>query len=428
MNDMRELGMVNIHGRANYQCPVYGNCDDGSDQKHKCSRLGSSGCAYSCAVDTARRSNLLVTNYAYWLRARAVSSSALESDESIGLLICDEAHTIERQLTDFLSITVNHRFLGNRWKFDNSGRIDSDNNQWAGWSEWTINKYGDSNDDELIDLCADCRKIARMSGNWVWQFGYNGSVTFAPVHISSYMTKLFSGVPKVLLMSASLDEFTLKMLMPPEIPFSYKAFPYQFPTGNGPVYHVPTVRLSRKSTDEDYAQVIRTADSIIDSRNDRKGIIHTVSYDRAKQALLHSRHAQRFIWNKSASDLGGCLERFKASTSGVILVTPSVEEGFDFPGDQCQYQILVKFPFPNEANIVTRERCASIRGYRLHYAAQKVNQIKGRPLRSETDRAELFILDNACRQLLGPEGRSYSAPGFRMFTVTQIPIAPPRTN
>ena len=107
-----------------------------------------------------------------------------------------------------------------------------------------------------------------------------------------------------------------------------------------------------------------------------------------------------------------------------MLVTPSVEEGFDFPADQCEDQIVLKFPFPNETQRVVKERCAQIPGYRLHYAAQKLVQMRGRPVRSETDRAELFILDNAVKQLCGPEGRSYCPPGFRIFTVAQVPPAP----
>jgi Rad3-related DNA helicase len=105
-----------------------------------------------------------------------------------------------------------------------------------------------------------------------------------------------------------------------------------------------------------------------------------------------------------------------------------VEQGFDFPGEQCEYQIVLKFPFPNETQRVVKERCAQIAGYRLHYAAQKIVQMRGRPVRSETDRAETFILDNAVRQLCGPEGRSYCPPGFRIFTVLAAPPPPPRIN
>jgi Rad3-related DNA helicase len=199
-----------------------------------------------------------------------------------------------------------------------------------------------------------------------------------------------------------------------------------FPQDHAPVYHIPTVKLNWKSTDEDYKKVIEAADNIIDSRLDRNGIIHTVSYARTKRALAYSRHGRRFIFNESAGDLATVLQRFRSGGGGNILVTPSVEEGFDFPAGQCEYQIVLKFPFPNETQRVIKERCAQIPGYRLHYAAQKIVQMRGRPIRSYYDRAETFILDNSVKQLSGPEGRSYLPSGFRIFTVNTVPKAPPK--
>ena len=40
--------------------------------------------------------------------------------------------------------------------------------------------------------------------------------------------------------------------------------------------------------------------------------------------------------------------------------------------------------------------------------------------------AETFVLDNAVKQLSGPEGRSYLPSGFRIFTVNSVPKAPPK--
>jgi Rad3-related DNA helicase len=264
-----------------------------------------------------------------------------------------------------------------------------------------------------------------MGPNWVWQFDDRGHVTFEPVRLSGFTSRLFAGVPRVLLMSASLSEFTLKLLLPPDLPYEYRAWPPVFPQDHAPVYHIPTVKLNWKSTDEDYALVISSMDKIIEGRLDRKGIVHTVSYRRAKTALTSSRFRHLFEWNDDAANLAAALSRFRAQP-GRILVTPSVEEGFDFPADQCEYQIVLKFPFPNETQRVIKERCAQIPGYRLHYAAQKIVQMRGRPIRSYHDRAEMFVLDNAVKQLSGPEGRSYLPSGFRIFTVNTVPKAPPK--
>jgi len=429
LRDGFPMGMVDIRGRANYKCPNYGNCDRGYEEK--CSVSNTTGCDYTNAVEDARDADLIITNYSYWLHARKHNAKALERDgRPVGLLICDEAHALESQLGNFASVKLYASELGKSGAgFSRDGAMSEDDPE--GWKKWAKEKYDklfDSEDDDDKDLCARCYRITRMSGNFVWQFDDHGAVTFEPVRLSAYTKALFSGVPRVLLMSASLNEFVLRLTLPSDVPYDYRSWGAVFPPSNAPVYHIPTRKLSWRSTDEDYQAVIEAMDAIIDRRLDRKGIVHTVSYARGQRALQHSRHAGRFIWNSKGSELATCLERFRAADYGVILVTPSVEEGFDFPEDQCEYQIVLKFPFPNETQRVIKERCAQIPGYRLHYAAQKVVQMRGRPVRSATDRAETFLLDNACKQLCGPEGRSYCPPGFRIFTVAAVPPAPPRVN
>jgi Rad3-related DNA helicase len=434
MNDFAPAGMVSISGRANYTCPNYGTCAEGYDES--CSLHQTNRCPYTRAVERAKDSDLIVTNYAYWLHARKHNPSALERDggRPVELLICDEAHNIEQQLTGYAEVKLYASETGKHaWPRD--GIMDNALAPAAGhpsgpifeWAHKEIVRLKDSSGDEDKDLLDRCRRIVRMNPNWVWQFSeHDRHVTFSPIRLSKFTSSLLSGVPRVLLMSASLNEFVLRLLLPSDAVYSYRSWPAVFPPQNAPVYHIPTRKLSWKSTEEDYEAVIAAADKIIDSRCDRKGIIHSVSYARARRAVLGSRHRDRFIWNESGGQLQASLDRFRRAGPGVVLVTPSVAEGFDFPAEQCEYGICLKFPFPNEMDRVTRERCGQIPGYRLHAAAQKIVQMRGRPIRSETDKAELFILDNAVRQLTGAEGRSYCPPGFRIFTVNEAPAPPPR--
>lgn len=440
LNDFRDCGMVSVVGRANYSCPRYGNCDLGNEAD--CSLGKTVACEYTAAVQRAKASSLVVTNYAYWLHARMNNQHALENEdefsgggaEAIGLLICDEAHSIENQLGGFAEVKLYQSEIGKmRTSFKSlSGRADDGsiewNVSWVALCQATINKLKASTDDDDKDLVDRCRRILRMNGNWVWQFDDHGHCTFTPVRLAQFTKSLFSGVPRVLLMSASLDPFTCALLLPRDFSYSYKAWPSVFPPQNAPVYHIPTVKLTWKSTDEDYRQIIEATDRIIDSRDDRKGIVHTISYARAKRALAYSRHRDRFIWNEDGSGLKSALDRFRTGIRNGVLVSPSVEEGFDFEGDQCEFQIILKFPFPNESNRVIKERCTQIPGYRLHHAAHKIVQMRGRPIRSAVDRAETFILDNSVGQLKGLEGKQFLPPGFRIFTVAKVPPAPPRIN
>jgi Rad3-related DNA helicase len=424
--DFSSMGMVNVHGRANYTCPNYGDCDKGVDQS--CSLAQTESCPYSHQVGLAADSDLVVTNYAYYLWSKGVRNKAFADT---GLLICDEAHALEHQLGSFASVKLYARELRGSHEARPNGVFTEGSDNWKTWAMDASAKLASKGDvreldEDEADLLDRLRRVTRMHSNWVWQFDDRGHVSFEPIRLAAYTRGLFAGVPRVFMMSASLSEFVMKLLMPSDTRYDYRSWPPVFPQQNSPVYHIPTVKLSWKSTDEDYRQVIEQADRIISGRLDRKGILHTVSYARARRALSTSAHKDRFVWNEDGSGLGAALDRFRTSESGSVLVTPSVEEGFDFPGGSCEYQIVLKFPFPNETQRVVKERCAQIPGYRLHHAAQKIVQMRGRAVRSEDDRAELFLLDNAVKQLCGPEGRSYCPPGFRIFTVNKVPPAPPK--
>ena len=436
-SDFRSIGMVDVRGRANYSCPNYGNCEAGYDEE--CSLHQTNACQYSCAVERAKDADLIVTNYAYWMHARQYNPKALERDgRPVELLICDEAHALENQLSGFATVKIyaseitrsgtrkTHTSLRGPFPIQGLMNEEADAVSWRIWARNVISEMGSPADENEEDFSDRCIAISRMGPNWVWQFDERGHCAFTPIHLSGFTRSLFSSVPRVLLMSASLNEFTLKLLLPSDCEYDYRAWGQVFNPANAPVYHIPTRKLNWKSTDEDYKAIVDTADAIVNQRSDRKGIIHTVSYARSERALQYSRHTQRFIWNKDSGGLQDCLAKFRGGAVGSILVTPSVEAGFNFPGRQAEYQIILKFPFPNETVRVIKERCNRIPGYRLNYAAQETIQMAGRIRRYEEDRGETFILDNAVRQLCGAEGRSYCPPGFRIFTVTQVPPAPPR--
>ena len=78
LRDGASMGMVDVRGRANYWCPNYGNCDRGYEED--CSVANTTDCEYTRAVGRARDADLVITNYAYWLHARAHNSKALERE------------------------------------------------------------------------------------------------------------------------------------------------------------------------------------------------------------------------------------------------------------------------------------------------------------------------------------------------------------
>jgi len=456
-DEFQSMGMVDIRGRANYDCPNYGNCEIGSDRE--CSLFNTSGCASSNADERAENADLIVSNYACWLHRRRANRHAFEWElRPIELVILDEAHAIESQLTSYASFRFTASEIEDdiRCHLDESGVMDNPLSPSAGhpardwylWADKTIKvcrrkkervERAHPDDYRKVDaweaaneLESKALQVSRMGTNWVWQFDGYGNADFQPIYLKGYIDGLFSGVARRLMMSASLTTFAINQLIDhgndsiEDNPYDYRAWSQVFPPQNSPVYHIPTRKLSWKSTDDDYAAVIQAMDRVIESRPRRKHIIHTVSYARARQVIGQSRFREEFLWNDTASGLGDALKRFRRAPDGAILVTPSAEESFNFPGRECEVQHFIKFPFPNETSRVIKERCTRIPGYRLHTAAQRFYQMCGRARRFSSDRCENFCYDNSVKQLTGMEGRSYLPPGFRIFTVTSIPPTPPR--
>jgi Rad3-related DNA helicase len=274
MDDFGELA-ADIRGRANYTCLNYSNCDRGYEEE--CTTSVTTSCPYNRAVELAKDCSIDVTNYAYWLHARAHNRQALERDtQPVELLICDEAHRIEDQITSFAAIHLSQSDLG-----VSSGSVPAPSgimtpkgthwveaDDWRMWAQGRIDKIRTKQDrletadpnykrdkvwKELEQTRVKWAKILTMNENWCWQFDdYNGSVSFEPIRVASYARQLFSGVNRVLLMSASLTPFQCSLILDRDAPFDYRAWSPVFPQQNAPFYHVPCKKVNRHSTDDDY--------------------------------------------------------------------------------------------------------------------------------------------------------------------------------
>jgi len=93
------------------------------------------------------------------------------------------------------------------------------------------------------------------------------------------------------------------------------------------------------------------------------------------------------------------IERFKKSKGPKIMLSPSIYEGVDLPGDHSRYQIIVKAPYPSLAEKRMKyilDKHPNI--YNL-LTIQKIVQGGGRSVRSADDYAVTYILDANAQRL-----------------------------
>jgi Rad3-related DNA helicase len=289
-------------------------------------------------------------------------------------------------------------------------------------------KWWDSMQDRLST-------ISRMTGgDWVVEerAGQRGGArywTFDPVWPGLYAEKtLFVGIPKVILLSATLRPKTMGLLGVPSSEFNFHEWPRVFPKYRSPVYHLPTVRMNYRTPDADKVKWLERIDQIIESRGPgRKGIIHTVSYDRQRYILEHSRYARWMVANTqdpNSDSAAEIVEKFKSSAAPSILVSPSMGTGWDFPGKECLWQIITKIPFPDSQSKVMKARAAKDQQYLSYLAMQDLVQQCGRGMRYEGDRCESFVVDDSVKWFM--QMSKGLAPGwFIVSTIEKLPPLPP---
>lgn len=419
--DLAESGLVDIRGQGSYECVAFADehrtlrdkawhgCDDGPCRAGlPCSRKPEideydieKGCLSYDAIARARRSRFVVTNYKYWLNANAYRPTLGRFD----CLVLDEAHHAPTELADFLSTTwepTDAQTLG-------SGGPNGDTDP-AAWANWAKTYLGAVNSllERRPNGRAELRRyrlmkraakklsmIATMTkGDWVIR-QQSATWHFDPVFVQQYKEKLFCHVPHVVCTSATFTRKTAAMLGIPDDELTWHEAPSDFPVERRPVYFVPTVKVDYRADESQIRLWLATIDNFLRPRQDRKGIIHAVSYARAKQIREYSEFRDRMILH-DRWDTRDAVARFREAGPGAIFVSPSVTTGYDFAGKACEYQIIAKIPFPDRRSPVTAARTQHDPSYPAYIAMQELVQAVGRGMRSADDQCETAIFDSNC--------------------------------
>lgn len=401
---------VDIRGQSNYDCELELPAKVGVDQAvcHlgvPCALKGGA-CAYFAAYRRAIKAKTVVTNYPYWL-------SVHEYAEGLGgfdLIICDEAHNSLDKLSDHLSTRVTDReidaFLSQRKP---SSRKKRD------WKSWALSELAilepklETETRELrrrsqnrsmmrrvheirrvVKKLKEVENIAESSQRWVYEEG--DTLSWTPVWPGRGSWTLFRDIRQRVLVSATLIPKTMDLLGLRD--YRFIEYPSTFPVENRPVIHlVSGVRMRYDTSRSELRAWVDKIDQIIKFRLDRKGIIHTVSYARRDFLLDHSRY-RGYMITHARRDTRRKVQEFKRMKGPAILVSPSMDTGYDFPYTECEYQIISKIPFPDSRSPVLAARHKDDKEYGKYVAMVTMVQAAGRGCRAADDRCQTFIVDD----------------------------------
>lgn len=431
----RDFGEISadVRGKSNYQCVEshnyglvgkvtveQGPCNTGTQCPKK-----AGGCEYYDRIRAAQRADIVVANYAMWMHDRGRGEDyKLNSLTPVELLVLDEAHDGPDQLADHVrtELVVGKDFGA---LLTHPGSLDQ-----SGWKEWAAEVYQSlkGNIDGYKQLAVSGRvtpnmtreagewqrlvrkveRIAKMKGEWVieekeeWKTPLYGrahkekSVHFDPLWPRDYAESvLFQQVAKVVLVSATVRPKTAELIGVSSGTSRYREYQSDFPVARRPIIHVPTVRMNHRTGEMEHRTWGNRIDQIIRGRRERKGVIHTVSYQRAKELKEMSQYSGQMMTHTS-SNRQQIVEQFKRSrpSDGMILVSPSVDTGYDFPYEECEYQIIGKVPFPDNRAKVIKRRMETDKEYSNYTTAQTVTQMVGRGMRAKDDQCETLVVDD----------------------------------
>ncbi len=463
-------GLVEIKGKANYQCAdlVDTNCKHGC--REKCRLKNGLGYTYESARDIARASDLVVSNYAYGVRTNMMPQAGLVLSKENGgpnpfeLLVLDEGHLAADALANCMNCSIQEDVLVDAGV--SYPKYEGQIRDWSGWAREASAAIKASYDravsglnswdkrirmnrnrvDDLESLVESVETIAQMAeSEWVVEMSQgtrHGRVwTFDCVWPGSRSEQyLFAGIPNVVVMSASLRPIALRQLGVATDKYDFKEWPRIFKAVNNPVYCWPalsdktgedgqplTVKLNRNTDEEDWGKVIDNLDEFLKywcEETGWKGIIHTGTYEVQRRVMEGSRYRHLMDGNTGSKDSGSAMdaaERHREAQGPAILASPSFSTGWDFPDDQCRFVVVIKMPYPNIATKVMRARDARDKMYIPNIVVQEIVQGSLRGTRNENDWCGVLVIDGNFPWYMKVHGGSLAPKYFQFQTVWSCP-------
>lgn len=447
--------MRKLMGANNYDCSVDYAVPIPPSLKHHDSckySKDSCKCEYGRAKAEYNLSQFKLLNYAFY-------TTGIDTYNTNGLVVCDEAHNFEEQILNMLSMeldllqlqelclsyTPNHLDLQSRIQFD-LGSINvmtydliktlanfigicvADINAEIKQVEESL-EASIHDPDKLLKVLESrvnplkkaierlnfwglrlsiAAKSTNLADDYSISFEENAknengelrSPFFAikPVFIPSMVKDFIFGVPdKFLFLSATAERIKQSLLLSDEETDVY-TYPYNFPLENRPTYAITNLgKLNLDTFESTYPVYCNVTDNIISQYpEDTNVIIHSVSYKNAEMYRESSKFKDRILI-PTAEQVRDLVSLLKP---GTIVVSPSITEGVDLGNGLARVQIFIKCPYPYLGDKWIDKKKNLDRTWYSYATLLDIIQGSGRGIRSHTDFSDTFILDPSFKRLL----------------------------
>ncbi len=384
------------------------------------------------------KSSHTIYNYKYFLSDLFYSSGVNKRK----LLILDEAHTLESEVSSFKNIIFSKESLIRFFpKIDLPDSKQTDVETWIDFCtrlkeqftryvEKAANILGSGgtstgqddihvSEKNLIDainyeknLLTFLEDLRINKENWlVTNITKNeidnklARIKLEPLVVSSYFTDIFDKGSVSLLMSATIlsKENLCKAvgLKNEDVKF-IRVENSDFPIKNRPIYLMNVAWLNARTMSESLPNIVKVLDNLLSVHKNDKGIIHTTSYSQVQfiKNNLSKANLSRLIETNPKFDRNEMILKHTQSEKPTVLISPSMFLGVDLKDDLSRFQIIVKVPYPDLTDkkiSVLKQR--NPKWYEWNTILRLI-QAYGRSVRNADDYANTYILDSSVSFLL----------------------------
>lgn len=167
------------------------------------------------------------------------------------------------------------------------------------------------------------------------------------------------------------------------------------PIENRIIHFLPILKNSGRMDMNTIKFFVSEMDEIIDMHDNQSGIIHTVSYERAKMVVEYSRYKDIMYIPNDRNEIFEIMKSDKRH----IIVSPAIEEGYDFKDDISRFQIIMKVPYDYLGDPLISYTSKVNPNIYFRNAVLRIVQMCGRSVRGINDYATTYIVDSAFESL-----------------------------
>jgi len=437
-----------LKGKENYECEQYScSCSQGAEF-NRLNKTTCESCPYSYSRESFISGGISLTNFYLYILYSIYNPKLMESRDA-RVLIVDECHDFDDVMSDFITIKITENMI-KRFKFGDEysimkqlkgvasisqyvdflrylngevlttiesmekGMSSAQRNVRSDKRDLKINKLigGKNSDVKTMQLATDLRQLQlkieiflkeykENPNNWVLESYYNEKVkqkelSLEPIWAYDYLDKyVFSNYDMVILMSGTiLDKNLFCQLNGLDVTKAvYYSIASPFNVKNRPIYYMPIGKMSYKSKEETFKRYIPYIKKLLDKYKNKKGIIHTNSFELAKW-IEQSIKDPRLIFHDSTNK-DEVLKMHKESDKPTVIVSPSMDTGVSFDNDDARFQIIAKVPYPSLGSQKNKLRQKNNPEWYSWKTVSGIIQMTGRPVRSSLDYADTIIIDGS---------------------------------